>query len=253
MRLLKHHGLGNDFLILIDLDNVEPVDAARARAICDRHTGVGADGLIRVTAGRDGADVSMQLRNADGSEAEMSGNGIRCLAQAVIDEGVVTGRDVSVATRAGVRRVTVRPAEAPGLVMATVDMGSATVQPADDEASAAGADRGAWVNMGNPHLVLLDPNWTVSLTKQGRQHPDANVEIVRPNSGGGLDMRVWERGVGQTLACGTGACAAAAAANEWGMGGELVTVTMPGGDVDVTLGPSIRLTGPAQRICAVEL
>ena len=253
MQLVKHHGLGNDFLILIDLDGVEPVDAARARAICDRHTGVGADGLIRVTAGRDGADVTMQLRNADGSEAEMSGNGIRCLAQAVIDAGVVSDGVVSVATATGIRRVTVRPAEAPGLVMASVDMGPAIVEPADEEAAGAGAQRGAWVSMGNPHLVLLDPSGMVSLTKQGRQHPDANVEIVRANASGGLDMRVWERGVGQTLACGTGSCAAAVAANGWGITGDLVTVTMAGGDVDVAVGPSIRLTGPAQRICAVEL
>lgn len=253
MRLVKHHGLGNDFLILIDLDGRQPVDGARARALCDRHTGVGADGLIRVTAGSDGADVTMQLRNADGSEAEMSGNGIRCLAQAVIDAGVVAGPVVIVATPAGLRRVTVRAAEAPGLVMATVDMGPAAIEPATGEAAAAGAERGAWVNMGNPHLVLLDSRGSVSLTKQGRDHPDANVEVVAVTAAGNLDMRVWERGVGATRACGTGACAAAAAAHAWGVSGERVTVTMPGGDVEVTLGPSIVLTGPSQRVAAVEL
>src|SRR5919202_530617 len=101
----KHHGLGNDFLVLLDLDDRHPVDEELARAVCDRHRGVGADGVIRVTAappGR-GADVTMHLRNADGSEAEMSGNGIRCLGQAVVDAGVVAGPSVAVATVAGMR------------------------------------------------------------------------------------------------------------------------------------------------------
>ncbi|MDP9386895.1 MAG: diaminopimelate epimerase, partial [Actinomycetota bacterium] len=94
LTLTKHHGLGNDFLVLVDLEGRHPVDAGLARALCDRHRGVGADGVIRVTAGTEGADVTMQLRNADGGLAEMSGNGIRCLAQAVVDAGVVPGPDL---------------------------------------------------------------------------------------------------------------------------------------------------------------
>ncbi len=251
MRLVKHHGLGNDFLILLDLAGVEPVDSTRTQHLCDRRTGVGADGLIRVTAGHNGSDVTMQLRNADGSEAEMSGNGIRCVAQAVIDAGIVAGPTVTVSTAVGLRQVTVRPAEGPGLVMATVNMGPATI--ATPEAEVAGAERAVWVDIGNPNLVLLDQNGALSLTKQGRDFPDANVEIIRISAASGIEMRVWERGVGPTRACGTGACAAVAAAHHWGLTTERVTVTMPGGDVDVTLGPDIRLTGPAQKICTVEL
>ena len=88
MRLTKHHALGNDFLVLLDLDGIRPVASEQAAALCDRRTGVGADGLMRVTAGTDGADVTMLLLNADGSEAEISGNGIRCLAQAVFQAGL---------------------------------------------------------------------------------------------------------------------------------------------------------------------
>ncbi|MGH9164186.1 MAG: diaminopimelate epimerase, partial [Acidimicrobiales bacterium] len=91
LNLTKHHGSGNDFLVLLDLDGGHPVDAGQARALCDRHRGIGADGVIRVTAGTGGAEVTMELRNADGGVAEISGNGLRCVAQAVLDAGLVAG------------------------------------------------------------------------------------------------------------------------------------------------------------------
>src|SRR4051812_42870922 len=106
MRLTKHHGLGNDFLVLLDLAGHQSVAAADAVALCDRRTGIGADGLIRVSAGTAGADVTMVLLNADGSEAEMSGNGIRCLAQAVFQAQLAPGPVLRVATAAGLRTVT---------------------------------------------------------------------------------------------------------------------------------------------------
>src|SRR5207248_996894 len=109
MKLVKYHGLGNDFLILLDLDERERVDSERARKLCDRHRGVGADGLIRVTGGGEGSDVSMRLWNADGSEAETSGNGLRCVARAVIDAGVRSGPELVVLTAAGRKQVTVEP------------------------------------------------------------------------------------------------------------------------------------------------
>src|SRR3546814_17972134 len=115
MRLTKHHGLGNDFLVLLDLDGIRPVSPQDAVALCDRRRGIGADGLMRVTAGTDGADgadVTMRLLNADGSVAEMSGNAIRCLAQAVFQAGLATPPLLRVATDAGLRTVPVpsRPA-----------------------------------------------------------------------------------------------------------------------------------------------
>ena len=242
MRLVKYHGLGNDFLILLDLDGRERVDAERARKLCDRHRGVGADGLIRVTAGRDGADVSMQLWNADGSEAETSGNGLRCLARAVVDAGVRPGPELFVLTAAGRKQVTVEP---DGRI--SVEMGAARVE----EAIVSIGARAAHVDMGNPHLVVLDDGH-VDVTVLGPRHPDVNVEIIS-GAGDELVMRVWERGVGETESCGTGACAAVAAAHEWGIAGTKVTVHQPGGDLEVRLGDTITLTGPAEYVCTVEV
>ncbi len=135
MRLTKHHGLGNDFLVLLDLDGIHPVSAEEAIDLCDRRTGIGADGLLRVTAGTDGADVTMQLRNADGSVAEMSGNGIRCLAQAVFQAGVVSPPELRVATGAGVRTV-------------RVTSRSGRSDPPDDRADGAGQGCGPRAGVG---------------------------------------------------------------------------------------------------------
>jgi diaminopimelate epimerase len=259
LTLTKHHGSGNDFLVLLDLDGLTPLDAAVARALCDRHRGVGADGVIRVTAGSGEADVTMELRNADGGEAELSGNGLRCLGQAVVDAGVVAGPGVRVATRAGMRRVVVHPAEAPGLAQVSVEMGDAKVGP--DQPQDFPDRRARAVDMGNPHLVLVGPD--PAGIDVGRLGPDIeavhpggiNVEFVAVGPGDDtLTMRVWERGVGETQACGTGACAAAAAAHEWGLVGSRVTVRQPGGDalVELTDG-GIVLTGPAQFVARVEV
>ncbi len=239
MNLEKYHGLGNDFLVLLDLDGVHPVDGATARALCDRHRGVGADGLIRVTEG-----PTMELYNADGSRAEMSGNGIRCLALALVDAGLATGPEITIATDAGPRRVVIGA----GGEM-SVDMGVATVEP--------GPGQALLVDMGNPHAVVevQDP-YDADLGWEARRLGlDVNLELVA--AGPGLDeltMRVWERGVGETLACGTGACAAAVAGHKWGMVGERVTVHQPGGAVLVDLaGPQIVLTGPATWVASVEV
>jgi diaminopimelate epimerase len=259
LTLTKHHGSGNDFLVLLDLDDRMPVDAGLARALCERHRGVGADGIIRVTPGIDGTDVTMELRNADGGEAELSGNGLRCLGQAVVDAGVVPGPDVQVATRAGPRRLVVYPAEAPGRVQVSVGMGAAKVGP--DQPQDFPDRRARTVDMGNPHLVLLGPDPAgVDVADLGPRieavHPGGiNVEFVAVGPGDDtLTMRVWERGVGETEACGTGACAAAAAAHEWGLVGSRVTVRQPGGDALVELtDDGIVLTGPAQFVARVEV
>ena len=250
MRLEKYQGLGNDFLLLVDLDDRYRVDAACARVLCDRHLGVGADGIIRIGPGRDGAEVTMELRNADGSEAETSGNGLRCLALALVEAGLVEGPRLNVLTGAGPRSAVVGR---DGQV--SVDMGPARLSPAPPEA--AGNDgveparRAALVDVGNPHLVVLDDGGH-DVAALGRRHPQWNVELVRAD-GDNLDMLVWERGVGETAACGTGACAAAAAAHEWGLVGSTVTVRQPGGELAVELGDTVVLTGPAGYVCTVEV
>ena len=238
--LTKHHGLGNDFLVLIDLENTQHVDEATARALCDRHRGVGADGVIRVgPPPADGsADVSFELRNADGSAAEMSGNGLRCLAQAVLRAGIVDGPTIVVATPAGRRTVTVRPVEARGAIWASVEMG----QPRWD---------GELIDMGNPHRVIL----TDDLTEFPDHDGSVNIELVRIGPGRDeLTMRVVERGAGETEACGTGACAAAYVAHQRGLVGNQITVHQLGGDAEVTIcdDGNLILAGPSEYICRVE-
>lgn len=248
IRLEKYHGLGNDFLVLLDLGARRPVDAADARALCDRHRGVGADGLIRVTPGEGGAQFSMELYNADGSRAEMSGNGIRCLAMALFDAGLA-GHEMLVHTDAGDRLVSV---DDDG--WARVDMGPAKVDPKD-----VGV---AWVDMGNPHTVVeVEDLQKLNLARRAAEWKGRNVEFIvlgpEREHGGGPDvitMRVWERGVGETLACGTGACAAAAAAFVWGRVGPQVVVHQPGGDATVELkGETMILSGPAMHVATVEV
>lgn len=262
MQLTKHHGLGNDFLVLVDLELATPLDADLARALCDRRRGVGADGLIRVGPAAGRADVTMDLRNADGTPAEMSGNGIRCLGQAVARSRGVETLDLAVATDAGLRGLQVRPGPHPDTAWVGVDMGPARPGPAASPLPIViDATKVATVDMGNPHLVLLvdDPAATdLAVLGPACQagFPDGiNVEVVAttPGQSDALDVRVWERGVGLTQACGTGACAAASAAHDWGVVGERVRVRMPGGHVEVALGASITLSGPATFVALVEV
>ena len=241
--LTKYHGLGNDFLVILEPD--ERVElAGLARAACDRHRGVGADGLL--VARRD--PVTMELYNADGGIAEMSGNGIRCFAQAVVDAGWQSPGQFDIVTGAGVRTVDVSEEIAPGLRRVGVDMGVAKVRARED----APAPTAAEVDVGNPHLVLLADDRTLDLDAIGLANPHLNVEIVTAVADG-LVMEVFERGVGRTLACGTGSVAAAAAARSWGLVGDHVIVHNPGGDLAVDLhGDEARLIGPTQHIAGVE-
>jgi diaminopimelate epimerase len=256
VRLTKHHGLGNDFLVLLDPDGTTTVDADLARTWCDRHRGVGADGLIVVGPGHDGADVSMVLRNADGSRAEMSGNGIRCLGQAVALDRGTERLDLVVATDAGHRALAVAPGPDPRTASVRVDMGPAKVDP-DPPLDVPG--RVALVDIGNPHLVLQhDDLSTVDVRGDGPRLEalvpgGLNVEWYRQRPDGDLELVVWERGAGATEACGTGACAVAAADAGWsGRTGD-VRVHMPGGSVEVGLGEALSLTGPAVLVATVEV
>ena len=269
VELGKYHGLGNDFLVALDPE-VEP-DGDLASRLCDRHRGIGADGLVlgRRPAGRHGDDaapvLSFRLWNADGSEAEMSGNGMRCLAHAAADAGVVVpGATFTVSTPAGDRRVVIE-LRGPSTAWAEVDMGRAEVLDVD---GGCNVDDGRMrVRVGNPHLVVAGPDPAgVDLAALGTQlgRPDPsdpagrNVELVVLGPGADeLTMRVWERGVGETEACGTGSVAAAVAFHHWGRVGSAVTVHQPGGSLVVHLDGdgSARLAGPSERIaiCRVAL
>ena len=186
----------------------------------------------------------MELYNADGSRAEMSGNGIRCLALALVDAGLDAGPEIAIATDAGPRRVRDRPPRRPHRARSA----STWAWPRWSR----GPGHSLLVDMGNPHAVVevQDP-YDADLGREARRFgPDLNLELVAAGPGPDeLTMRVWERGVGETLACGTGACAAAAAAHRWGMVGDKVTVHQPGGAVQVDLGgDQIVLTGPAESL-----
>jgi diaminopimelate epimerase len=252
VQLSKHHGLGNDFLVLLDLDGTSPVEPALARRLCDRRTGIGADGLLWAGPGTDGADVTMTLHNADGSRAEMSGNGIRCLAQQVARSRGTDDLDLVVATDAGLRRVEVRPAGA-DTVQVRVAMGAITVAAAPELGLAAKDTMGA--SVGNPHVVALYADRSgLDAAADAFAMTDRNVEFIVPGPGEDeLTMRVVERGAGETRACGTGACAAAWAAHRWGLVGEAVTVHMPGGSAHVELGDDVFLTGPAVHVADIVL
>jgi diaminopimelate epimerase len=261
MRLTKHHGLGNDFLVLLDLAGTQPISAELAVALCDRRSGVGADGLIRVTAGTGEADVTMGLRNADGSVAEMSGNGIRCLAQAVFQSHLAPPPVLKVATAAGLRTVTALARVDDRTHRFSVEMGTAKVEGDEPEWVTGSVRRATRVDVGNPHLVLQwgdgelpgrDELVAIGARIDERTPGGANTEIVRAGPGEGeLTMVVYERGVGPTLACGTGACAVAAAAQRWELAGTESTVHMPGGSVGVTLGDPVLLVGDATSVATV--
>ncbi len=262
MRLTKHHGLGNDFLVLLDLAGIHPLSPDQAVALCDRHTGIGADGLLAVTAGVGGADVTMRLLNADGSVAEMSGNGIRCLAQAVFQAGLAAPPVLTVATDAGLRTVRVIERTGPRTHVLSAEMGQAKVGEERPEWVDGEVLRAVQVDVGNPHVVLhwggaelpdLDALVTIGARIDDSTPGGANVELIQPALGGGLDLVVYERGVGPTRACGTGACAAAAAAQGWELVGETATVHMPGGSVEVALGDPVILTGEATSIAVLDV
>ncbi len=259
LHLTKHHGAGNDFLVLVDLADRQPLDPGVVRTLCDRRFGVGADGVIRILAGTGGGDLTMDLTNADGGTAEMSGNGMRCLAQAAVDAGLVEPPTFTVATLGGVRTVQYRAAEDGGPDWASVDMGLARLGPERPHQSAG--VRGRLVDVGNPHLVLVvdDPAGVevaaLGAALQTEFTGGINVEFVAVGPGAdALTLRVWERGVGETLACGTGSVASVAAAHDWGLVGTAVDVHNPGGTLRVELRPDTTvLSGPVVFVADIEV
>ena len=276
--LSKYEATANDFLVVDDLDRtLDGCDLAGvARAVCDRHVGIGADGLIRMLPPTEAeSDCSMELHNADGSRAEMSGNGIRTLALAARRKGLGTEHELRVDTDAGLKTITfaeaVSPAKAASgqAVESTVAMGEPTFDPAEipftgDLPIEVELDgkvvSGIPVGMGNPHLVLFvdDPS-AVDLDLHGAvlEHDErfprrTNVEFVRVTDGD-LELRVWERGASETLSCGTGACASAAAAHRMGRIGTSSNVNVPGGRLSVRLDGTAFLTGPARWIADIKI
>lgn len=267
----KYHGTGNDFVMLEDLDDRRPLSAEFVAALCDRHKGVGGDGVIRVTRGRtDDEDFFMDYRNADGSLAEMCGNGIRCLGKLVFERGHTTATELTIGSRGGpkhlrldedegvVRDVTVGMG-APAFTRGEIPMEGPPDQPFLTEPFEVDGRtfKATAVSMGNPHLVLFveqDPDQVDVRTLGPRIEYDprfpqkTNVEFVAVDDGA-VRVRVWERGSGETMACGTGACAALVAANEAGLAPARSEVRFPGGPLIVErTADDVLLTGPAERV-----
>lgn len=270
----KYQGTGNDFVMIVDLDDERPLGPAEVAALCDRRTGVGADGVIRLVRGSEGgARFFMDYANADGSVAEMCGNGIRCVGALAHERGLVEEGTFDVATRAGVKHLALHLGDDGGVQAVTVGMG-----PPNFTRSSIPMRGPAWetfleqpfevgpdltltasaVSMGNPHLVLFvdeDPaRYHVGHIGPALEHDErfpegTNVEFARVD-GGRIDVRVWERGSGETMACGSGACAVAVAANEAGLAPARVTIRFPGGDVEVERRDDgeVCLTGPARHV-----
>jgi len=263
MRFTKMHGLGNDFLVVDDREAAACDWAAVARRLCERRTGVGADGILLMQKS-DTADLRMRLFNADGSEAEQCGNGVRCLARMTAARGWA-GPRVVWETGGGPVVTELRGDEV------TVDMGPPRLRPAevpvvadgdevlDSPIEAAGRRlRISAVSMGNPHcVVLVDDVDTFPVSEVGpalehhsRFPRRANVEFVQVLTRTRARQRTWERGVGETDACGTGACAVAVTLRRLGLADGAVDVELRGGVLHVEWEPggSVRMTGPAVEV-----
>lgn len=264
----KMHGLGNDF-ILIDNRNGSISEAEApdlARKLCERRLSIGADGLL-LLANSSVADVQMRIFNADGSEAEMCGNGVRCFAKYCYENGVVKKTEFAVETLAGSRKVWLNVND--NVVQAVkVDMGTVVWDrsklPMLGEGTAVNADlrvdeenyKVTCLSMGNPHCVIFVENvdefpveYIGPIVENHEAFPQRiNVEFVQVLKKDELKVRVWERGCGETLACGTGACASAVAANRLGRVGSKVKVNLKGGVLLVDIGQHVSMTGPAEKV-----
>lgn len=268
MKFWKMHGLGNDYVVIDNRKGAIPneVIPELARKLCERRFSIGADGLLLVSDSAK-ADVKMRIFNADGSEAEMCGNGIRCFAKYCYENNITRKLDFTVETLAGTKRVwlTVRNDQ---IRSVRVDMGT----PIFERNKMSMTGEGTWINenllvdgenykatclsTGNPHCVIFVDNTDdfpvcVIGPKIENNHlfpQRTNVEFAQVINNNEIKVRVWERGCGETLACGTGACAAVVAGKRLGIVENKVTVRLLGGNLEVEYTDRMFLSGPAERV-----
>jgi diaminopimelate epimerase len=262
LRFTKYEGLGNDFLI-VDTTEENLLDAARVAELCDRHFGVGGDGVLLVTPPKSlGARATMVVLNADGSRPEMCGNGLRCVALHLALQDRSLGVSFIIDTDAGPRLVAVESTN----LLASVSVGMGRGLP-DTEFGYGfrGVElKFSRISMGNPHAVSFDSGLDVrALDELGpalsaQFSGGTNVELVTTRGARRLDLLVWERGVGRTLACGTGACAVVVAAARQGRVpfDTEIEVRLPGGPLHITVAQEtldVTMRGPARRVFAGEV
>lgn len=271
LRLHKYQALGNDYLVLHEGD-AAMLDEALVRRICHRHFGIGSDGILVPSIPEKGTGFGLRILNPDGSEAEKSGNGLRIFGRYLWDRHLVGAEPFSVQTLGGLVRAHVRD----GGRNVFVEMGHASFDSAKipvagsrrdvvDEPIVAGGQefRYTAVTVGNPHCVIpverLSPELAVKFGPQIETHTNfpnrTNVQFAKIVQRHELQIEIWERGAGYTLASGSSSCAAAAACVRLGLCATPITVTMPGGRLEVTVDPEFNLTmlGPAEKIAEIEL
>ena len=278
MKFTKMHGIGNDYVYVNCFKETVTDPAAVARFVSDRHFGIGSDGLILIKPS-DIADCEMDMYNLDGSQGAMCGNGIRCVAKYVYDYGIVNKTNISVATKSGIKYLDLTLGKDGKVALVKVNMGSPILtarqipvvstseqvinKPLDVNGTTYNITA---VSMGNPHaIVYMDELDTLDIEKIGPQFenhiafPDRiNTEFVKVIDRHTLQMRVWERGSGETLACGTGACAVAVASTLNGLVEEdtPVTVKLLGGDLQILWNRQenlVYMTGPATTVFDGEI
>jgi diaminopimelate epimerase len=271
MRFHKYEALGNDYIVL-EREALPELTADRIRRLCDRHRGIGSDGVLIEGASTESEELLLRIFNVDGSEAERSGNGLRIFARSLWDAGRVSSDPFPVRTIAGTSCCRVLDC---GRTV-SVEMGRASFR--SEDVGMRGPSREVIgeplelegerleitaVSIGNPHCVLFPARVDATLVRRLgpllEHHPDftrrTNVELVRRTAPGRLSIEIWERGVGYTLSSGTGACAAAAAAARHGLVGERVEVAMPGGALTVELSQEfdLQMTGGVRRVASGEV
>lgn len=275
MKFTKMQGLGNDYVYVNCMEQMVEDAAETARRVSDRHFGIGSDGLILICPS-DKADFEMRMYNADGSRGEMCGNGIRCVGKYVYDYGLTDKTSLSVETLGGIKHLFLE-VEDGKVSLVKVDMGPAILEPEKIPVTAEGSRvvdeplqvdgktfRMTCVSMGNPHAVIyVDDVQGMDLEKTGpsfenhERFPNRiNTEFAHVMDRNTVEMRVWERGSGETLACGTGACAVAVASILNGYTEDQVTVRLLGGDLKIEWdreANKVYMTGPAEVVFDGEI
>ncbi len=267
-KFVKMHGAGNDYIYFDCLKEELESPEALAVRLSDRHKGIGGDGIVLICKS-DVADAKMRMFNADGSEGNMCGNAIRCVGKYLYDHGIVQSEEIAIETRSGIKKLRLFAKD--GKVHSVrVDMGPAVFDPKripvnlDGDAVigrevsiAGGVHNITCVSMGNPHCVVFEDPDGPDLEKIGPLYENdalfperVNTEFIKVLGKNKLKMRVWERGSGETMACGTGACAAAAAACARGLCdyGADISLYLRGGELVINVGKTVYMTGPAETV-----
>lgn len=268
MQFSKYHALGNDYLVVPAAHFDRPFTAGEIRKICRAHTGMGADGILWVTVQPETRHYAVRIFNPDGSEAAMSGNGVRIFARFLWDSGYINDEPVEVATPAGIARAFVDSRGArvslalprPSFSSADIPVSGTVRDVVDEEIEAGGrAYRFTAVTVGNPHCVIVLPAVSADeartagpLIEHDPRFPErVNVQFVQVLDSSRIRLEIWERGAGYTLSSGSSSAAAAAATHRLGLTATRLTVEMPGGALSAEIGAdgTVTISGPVVKVC----